>query len=125
MLQLFEECEEFYFTYKERSVSNMFHRKLLPVKIAAALCSAVALLPAAVQAKQLTVLYIPLDNRPVCAAYVQQTMEAAGCKIILPPEKYIAANDRSGDPDGIWSWLQTKAPKAPPLSAQTACCTEA
>lgn len=112
MLQLFEECEEFYCTYKERSVSNMFHRKSWPIKIAAALCAAAALLPAAAQAKQLTVLYIPLDNRPVCSAYVQQTMEAAGCKIILPPEKYIAANDRSGDPEGIWNWLQTKAPKA-------------
>lgn len=69
-------------------------------------------LPYVVQAKNLTILYIPLDNRPVCADYVQQTMEATNCKIIMPPEKYIASNNRNGDPQQIWDWLQHKAPKA-------------
>ncbi len=81
-------------------------------RLTAALCACALLLPVTVQAKRLTILYVPLDNRPVCSAYVKQTMEAAGCKIILPPDKYIATNDKSGDPDGIWTWLQTKAPKA-------------
>lgn len=67
---------------------------------------------ASAQAKELTLLYVPLDNRPVCIDYVQQTMEAAGCKIILPPAKYIATNNKNGDPDGLWAWLATKAPKA-------------
>lgn len=57
-------------------------------------------------------MYVPLDNRPVCIDYVQQTMEAAGCKIILPPAKYIARNNKNGAPDGLWAWLATKAPKA-------------
>ena len=80
--------------------------------IAAAVCALTCLLPATVQAKRLNIIYIPLDNRPVCAAYVEQTMEAADCNIIMPPEKYIATNDKNGNPDGIWEWLQTKAPKA-------------
>ena len=66
--------------------------------IAAAVCALTCLLPAAVQAKRLNIIYIPLDNRPVCAAYVEQTMEAADCNIIMPPEKYIATNDKNGDP---------------------------
>ncbi len=88
--------------------------KYLPdkVKLTAALCAIGCLLPAVVQAKRLTILYVPLDNRPVCSAYVKQTMEAADCKIIMPPDKYIATNEKDGDPDGLWEWLQTKAPKA-------------
>lgn len=82
------------------------------VRLTAALCAIGCLLPAIVQAKRLTILYVPLDNRPVCSTYVKQTMEAADCKIILPPDKYIATNEKNGDPDGIWDWLQTKAPKA-------------
>ena len=57
-------------------------------------------------------LYIPLDNRPVCQDYVQQTMEAVDCKIIMPPEKYIASHEHEGNPEKITEWLQTKAPKA-------------
>lgn len=89
----------------------MSRKKLWTLNMLAVLCAA-CLLPAAACARRLTVLYVPLDNRPVCLAYAQQTMEAAGCKIVLPPEKYIANNSRSGDPDGLWDWLQTKAPKA-------------
>ena len=81
-------------------------------KLAAAICTAVLLMPVSVQAKRLTILYVPLDNRPVCSAYVQQTMEAANCKIILPPEKYIATNEKNGNPEAIWDWLEHKAPKA-------------
>lgn len=80
--------------------------------MAAAFCTLVCLLPASAQAKRLTILYVPMDNRPVCSAYVQQTMQAADCKIILPPEKYIASSEKNGDPEAIWEWLQTKAPKA-------------
>lgn len=81
-------------------------------KLTAAVCALACLLPAAAQAKRLTILYIPMDNRPVCSTYVQQTMQAADCKIILPPEKYIASNERNGNPEAIWDWLQSKAPKA-------------
>lgn len=81
-------------------------------KAAAAVCALACLLPANVQAKRLTILYVPMDNRPVCSTYVEQTMQAANCKIILPPEKYIANSEKNGDPEALWEWLQTKAPKA-------------
>ena len=79
-----------YKTYISRTVNNQggvcmakftFRRH----KLAAAICTAALLMPVSVQAKRLTILYVPLDNRPVCSAYVKQTMEAANCKIILPP----------------------------------------
>mgnify|MGYP000668221189 CR=1 FL=1 len=95
-------------------------------KLAAAICTAALLMPVSVQAKRLTILYVPLDNRPVCSAYVKQTMEAANCKIILPPEKYIATTKKSGNPEAIWDWLEHKAPRPmPQLSAQTALFTAA
>ncbi len=59
-----------------------------------------------------TIIFIPLDNRPVCASIPKDTLEAAGCTVIMPPEKYIADNIKSGDPEKIWEWLENKAPKA-------------
>lgn len=76
------------------------------------ICSIVVLFANTVQAKKLTIIYIPLDDRPVCNAYVQQTMEATGCKLILPPTKYLASHTEQGNPDKIWEWLSKKAPKA-------------
>lgn len=64
------------------------------------------------EAKALTIIYVPLDNRPVNSAYVEQTMSATGCKVIMPPEKYIASHIDNGNPNAIWNWLVTKAPKA-------------
>lgn len=95
-------------------------------KLAAAICTAALLMPVSVQAKRLTILYVPLDNRPVCSAYVQQTMEAANCKIILPPEKYIATNEKNGIPKLSGTGWSTRLPRPmPQLSAQTALFTAA
>lgn len=85
--------------------------KLNKIKMLAACCAAF-LLTSPAQAKPLTIIYVPLDNRPVCADYARETMEATGCKIIMPPEKYIADGQKNGDPEAIWDWLQNKAPKA-------------
>lgn len=48
----------------------------------------------------------------MCQEYVQQTMAAVDCRVILPPEKYIASHEHEGNPEKITEWLQTKAPKA-------------
>ena len=87
---------------------NKYWQRLLVVTA----CAASLLTAAPAAAKQLKMLYIPLDNRPVCQDYVQQTMEAVDCKIIMPPEKYIASHEHEGNPEKITEWLQTKAPKA-------------
>ncbi len=39
-------------------------------------------------------------------------MAAAGCEIIMPPEKFIAGRLHNGNPDAILDWLETKAPRA-------------
>ncbi len=86
----------------------MSHKLSLIACLGAAFC----LWAQPAQAKKLNIIYIPLDNRPVCYDYVQQTMEATGCNIIMPPEKFIADSSNNGDPEAIWDWLQNKAPKA-------------
>ena len=60
----------------------------------------------------MTILYVPLDNRPVNTTYVEQTLAGAGCKVIMPPEKFIASNIENAKPDRLMDWLFTKAPKA-------------
>lgn len=85
---------------------------MLKIKAIATLLMLCCLCSAPVQAKKLTLLYVPLDNRPVCADYVIHTMSATDCKLILPPEKLIANQDSNGNPDALLQWLETKAPKA-------------
>jgi len=58
------------------------------------------------------IIYIPLDNRPVCLGYVTETAKAAGYDLNVPPAKYIANNRTSGDNNGLWKWLEANAPKA-------------
>lgn len=85
---------------------------MLKFKMLVTLLSACCLLSAPVQAKKLTLIYVPLDNRPVCTDYVTRTMAAIDCKLILPPEKLLADQNKNSNPEAIWEWLQTKAPKA-------------
>lgn len=52
-----------------------------------------------------TILYIPLDNRPVCLDYTVRSMEAAGWEIRTPRE--LLANERgAGDPEQLFAWLE-------------------
>lgn len=53
-----------------------------------------------------TLLFIPLDNRPVCLDYTVQTMEAAGWEVKTPPREYIASEKNMGEPDKMFAWLQ-------------------
>ncbi len=56
-----------------------------------------------------TVLFVPLDNRPVCLAYPVQSMEAAGWEVKTPPLEYIAGAQKGGDPDALFNWLTDNA----------------
>lgn len=58
------------------------------------------------------IIYIPLDNRPVCLNYVEQTAQAAGFALTLPPNKFLSNHRSSGDNEGLWKWLEKTAPKA-------------
>lgn len=61
---------------------------------------------------QETLLFLPMDNRPVCSSYVVKTMTAAGYNVLVPPDKYLASYNRNGDPDALWKWLVSRAPQA-------------
>ena len=59
-----------------------------------------------------TLLYVPMDNRPVCLDYTVQTMEAAGWEVKTPPVAYIANEKNMGEPEKIFAWLEQEAPQA-------------
>ena len=53
---------------------------------------------AALAKEKAALLFIPLDNRPVCFSYPVNVMEAAGYKIYTPPEKQnVAAPTAAAD----------------------------
>ena len=56
-----------------------------------------------------TLLYVPLDDRPVCLSYAVKTMEAAGWEVKTPPLEYIAGAERGGEPDALFTWLVDNA----------------
>ena len=52
-----------------------------------------------------TLLFVPLDNRPVCLDYTVQTLEAAGWEVKTPPRAYIANEKNMGEPDKLFAWM--------------------
>ena len=56
-------------------------------------------------------IFIPLDNRPVCYSYPVKVMEAAGYKILTPPEKFLATRTTPADTEKLWKWLESRAEK--------------
>lgn len=59
-----------------------------------------------------TILYIPLDNRPVCLDYTVATMQAAGWDIKVPPREYLATQKRDAAPEELFAWLEANASQA-------------
>ena len=66
------------------------------------------LLPLGAEAKE-KILFIPMDDRPVCMSYTVNTLKAAGWDIQTPPKEYIASANRMGDPDKLYKWLEDNA----------------
>ena len=58
------------------------------------------------------IIYIPMDNRPVCLSYVQNTAKAAGFPLTVPPKDCIANYRNSGNEVKLWKWLEQEAPTA-------------
>lgn len=56
-----------------------------------------------------TLLYVPMDNRPVCLDYTVKSMQAAGWDIQTPPEEYIANANNSGKVEELFQWLEQEA----------------
>ena len=66
------------------------------------------LLPFEVEAKE-KILFIPMDDRPVCLSYTVNSLKSAGWDIQTPPREYIASYNRTGDPDKLYEWLKDNA----------------
>lgn len=58
------------------------------------------------------ILYIPLDNRPVCLEYTTDTAKAAGYPLTTPPVKDLSDHRGSGNNEALWKWLEANAPHA-------------
>ena len=98
-------------------------KKLMCLVLFLAFCT--ALLPAAevgdvrvpprAQAKpkyKATLAFVPLDNRPVCAAYPVAVLEAAGYEVLVPPFELLASRTQPADCQLLWKWLGKAAKKA-------------
>jgi hypothetical protein len=59
-----------------------------------------------------TLLFVPLDDRPVCKAYTADTLRKAGWDVQMPPEEYISSSDRGGNPEKLFEWLDANAHKS-------------
>ncbi|MDD4320059.1 MAG: DUF4127 family protein [Acidaminococcaceae bacterium] len=70
--------------------------------------SIICLLPFVSEAKE-KILFIPVDDRPVCFSYTVNTLKAAGWDIQTPPKEYIASYNRTGNPDKLYKWLEDNA----------------
>ena len=58
-----------------------------------------------------SLLFIPMDNRPVCFSYPVKVMEAAGYKVYTPPENLLANRTTPADTEKLWKWLESRAEK--------------
>lgn len=58
------------------------------------------------------ILFVPLDDRPVCLDYTVNTFKAAGWDIQTPPHDIVASFNHDGDPDKLYAWLESKTPGA-------------
>ena len=67
--------------------------------------------PAAVKSKG-TMVFVPLDTRPVCKDYTVATMQAAGWDVIVPPEEMLSSAAHAGEPDQLLEWLEDNSKKA-------------
>src|SRR3990170_7146385 len=51
-------------------------------------------------------LFIPLDDRPVCLDVVVRLAQAAGIDVRTPDPALLGDRHRPGNVEGIWTWLE-------------------
>ena len=79
------------------------------------LAAACLTFPAAIGAAAGTILYVPMDDRPVNLEYAADSVTGAGLSILVPPPDMLAGLNREGDPDRLWEWVNANAPMADAL----------
>ena len=58
------------------------------------------------------IIFVPMDNRPVCLSYTEQILKVAGWSVVTPPVELIASRSKMGEPDKLLDWLEKEAPTA-------------
>ncbi len=59
-----------------------------------------------------TLLYIPLDGRPINAKQSIEVVEKLGYNVAVPPAELLGSQADYGHPDKLWDWLRENAPRA-------------
>lgn len=58
------------------------------------------------------IMYVPLDNRPVCLEYVRDTVDKAGYKLVIPPENILSNHRQKDNIPALWQWINQEAPSS-------------
>ena len=82
------------------------------------LCATLLLCQQALAAKP-TILYVPMDNRPVCLDYTVESMRAAGWDVQTPPVELLASATTSGKPEQLFDWLEANAKESVAIVASS------
>ena len=56
--------------------------------------------------KPFTILYVPIDNRPISTYYVEKIAKISDVKLLIPPERLLGAKWERGDVEGINNWVR-------------------
>ncbi len=65
---------------------------------------------AAAQGKK--ILYVPIDDRPINCAQVEQVANKLGYELLMPPAGIIGTKGFNGDAEKMWAWVYENAPQA-------------
>ncbi|MDO4179462.1 MAG: DUF4127 family protein [Phascolarctobacterium sp.] len=71
------------------------------------------------EAAKPSIIYVPMDNRPVCLDYTVQTMQAAGWDVEVPPLELIANAKESAKSDELFAWLESRADESVAIVASS------
>lgn len=55
-----------------------------------------------------TIMFVPIDNRPISDSYGVDTLEKAGYTVLVPPDELLGGPGHlKGDADNVWQWVET------------------
>ncbi len=58
------------------------------------------------------IVYVPHDNRPISDKQTVEVIKKMGYDVVVPPDDVLGDRTRLGNPDELWSWLETNTPDA-------------
>lgn len=54
-----------------------------------------------------TIMFVPIDNRPISDSYGVDTLEKAGYTVLVPPDELLGGPGHlKGDADRVWQWVE-------------------